>query len=197
MAKNTICVSLSSIGYQDDYCITEQGLIIDTTNQEQLVPNKKGSYRLKTKDGKVVYKALKPIYREVFGKEYSLDQIVNLDGEVWKRIDDKGRYFISNYGRVKSYNKRQAKILKPYKNQKGYLRVDINLGKRKTYLVHKLVALAFIENDNPIEKDTVDHINLIKTDNRAVNLRWLSRVDNIKAYYNYLQKGSENTNAGS
>ena len=44
------------------------------------------------------------------------------------------------------------------------------------------MGLAFIPNDNPIEKDTIDHIDLDKTNNRVDNLRWLSRADNVKAY---------------
>jgi hypothetical protein len=44
------------------------------------------------------------------------------------------------------------------------------------------VALSFIPNDNPIEKDTVDHIDMDKTNNRVENLRWLSRADNARAY---------------
>lgn len=66
-----------------------------------------------------------------------------------------------------------TRLLKPYSNQQGYLRVDIGDGHRRTYLVHQLVALSFIPNDNPIEKDTVDHIDMDKTNNRVENLRWL------------------------
>lgn len=44
------------------------------------------------------------------------------------------------------------------------------------------VLLSFIPNDNPIEKDTVDHIDMDKTNNRVENLRWLSRADNARAY---------------
>ena len=62
------------------------------------------------------------------------------------------------------------------------MRVDIRDGHRRTYLVHQLVALSFIPNDNPIEKDTVDHIDMDKTNNRVENLRWLSRADNARAY---------------
>ena len=39
-------------------------------------------------------------------------------------------------------------------------------------------------------KDTVDHIDLDKTNNRVDNLRWLSRADNIRAYQEQ-KKGQE------
>ena len=106
----------------------------------------------------------------------------DLDGEEWKPIDRRGKYYISNRGRVKSFQGKRTRLLKPYSNQRGYLRVDIRDGHRRTYLVHQLVALSFIPNDNPIEKDTVDHIDMDKTNNRVENLRWLSRADNARAY---------------
>jgi hypothetical protein len=43
-------------------------------------------------------------------------------------------------------------------------------GKRKYYLIHRLVAIAFVPNDDPINKTTVDHINSIKTDATYTNL---------------------------
>lgn len=184
---------LQKLGYKDNYTITDQGLIIDTANNIQLQPNKKWQYRLTTKEGKIVYRAIKTLYRQAFDKEYAVDTIADLEGERWAQIDSKGKYYISTHGRVKSYQGRYAKLLKPYTNQRGYLRVDINTTTRRTYLVHQLVALAFIPNDNPIEKDTVDHIDLDKTNNCIDNLRWLSRADNVKAYQQ--QKKGLNTPA--
>lgn len=180
--KDTNYYPLAELGYKGDYLITDQGLIIDTANQSQLQPNKKQQYKLTSAEGKTVYRAIKPLYRQAFGKEYALDTIEDLQGEEWKPIDSRGKYFISSYGRVKSYQGRNARLLNPYTNQRGYLRVDIKAGCRRTYLVHQLVGLAFIPNDNPIEKDTIDHIDLDKTNNRVDNLRWLSRADNVKAY---------------
>lgn len=140
----------------------------------------------------MVIRAIKPLYREIFGKEYAEDRIADLEGEEWHIIDSRGKYYISNRGRVKSYQGREAKLLKPYTNQRGYLRVDIKSGGRCTYLVHQLVALAFIPNDNPIEKDTVDHIDGDKTHNSVNNLRWLSRYDNIKAYQEQKKERAQN-----
>ena len=98
--------------------------------------SKSGRYKLISNDGKTVYRAIKPLYRQAFGKEYALDKIDNLEDEVWKPIDIGGKYYISNLGRIKSYQYREAKLLKPYPNQYGYLRVDIQTDRRRTYLVH-------------------------------------------------------------
>ena len=46
----------------------------------------------------------------------------------------------------------------------------------KTFLVHRLVAEAFIPNPNGY--DTVDHIDYNKRNNKVSNLRWLPKVDN-------------------
>lgn len=53
-----------------------------------------------------------------------------------------------------------------------YLRVTVE---NKGRAVHRLIAEAFCEN--PDNKPTVDHINRIKTDNRAVNLRFATRKE--------------------
>ena len=180
--KNTICYPLAQLGYRDGYFITELGMIYLEQSQSQLEKSKNGGYLLKTKDGKSVYRAVKPLYRLAFGKEYAEDTIEDLPGEEWKPIDDKGKYFISSLGRVKSYQGTKARILKTFQNQKGYQRVDIRLDSRRVSLVHQLVALAFVPNDDPQNKDTVDHIDGDKGNNKASNLRWLSRADNVRAY---------------
>ncbi len=195
--NNTICYPLAQLGYDDKYFITEQGQIITTANYSQPQKEKKFKVSLKTKDGRFVYRSIKPLYRKVFGREYCIDTIENLPEEIWKPIDDSGRYYISSLGRVKSCKGLNARILQPFKNKKGYLRVDIYLDRRKTYLVHQLVALAFVENDDPENKDTVDHINENKTDNTANNLRWLSRGDNVKAYYHSSKRKGEQQNVYS
>ena len=191
MKDTNFSYPLQQLGYKGDIVITEQGLIIDRANQSLLRASKSGRYRLTLDNGKTVYRAIKPLYRQAFGKEYAIDTIEDLQGEVWKPIDSRGKYYISNFGRVKSYQLREAKLLTPYQNQRGYLRVDIQTDYRRTYLVHQLVAWSFIPNDNPIEKDTIDHIDLNKKNNRADNLRWLSRADNIRAYHEQKQQKND------
>lgn len=47
--------------------------------------------------------------------EFCIDEIENLSGEEWKPIENTdNKYFISNYGRVKSYCGYNAIVLKPY-----------------------------------------------------------------------------------
>jgi len=74
---------------------------------------------------------------------------------------------VSNYGRIKSTVNLYAKILTPIKHYKGYYVVNIN---KKKYYIHRLVALSFIPNDNPKEKNQVHHKDNNKRNNNAVNL---------------------------
>ena len=48
-----------------------------------------------------------------------------------------------------------------------------------------------MSNDDPLEKNTVDHIDGNKQNNNAENLRWLSLSDNVKAYYNKIKGETE------
>lgn len=51
-------------------------------------------------------------------------------------------------------------------------------GKMKTYQVHRLVALAYLEN--PEGKATVNHKDEIKTHNYLNNLEWMTQAENIR-----------------
>ena len=94
----------------------------------------------------------------------------------WQTIEGFDNYEVSTLGKVR--NKKSCKILKGYDNGFGYLRVDLfDNGKRATKRVHRLVAEAFIPN--PLNKSDVNHINEIKTDNRADNLNWMTSEENV------------------
>jgi hypothetical protein len=105
--------------------------------------------------------------------------------EVFKPIPIKeySHYKISNYGRI--INSQTNKELRPEKLKSGYLRVVLsNKHYRKRFLVHRLVALAFIPNPNNLP--IINHKNEIKNDNRVTNIEWCTHSYNAK--YNDLSK---------
>ena len=99
--------------------------------------------------------------------------------EQWKSIAGyEGIYEVSDLGRVKSLKHGKERILKPGKDRGGYLQVVLYKdGKKKMLLVHRLVADAFIPNQNNL--DTVNHKDEVKTNNVASNLEWMSQKDNL------------------
>ena len=71
----------------------------------------------------------------------------------------------------------------------GYKKVLLSKdGLRKTYTVHRLVALTFI--DNPFNKKTVNHIDGNKTNNHLSNLEWATQSENVLHSFNQLGKKS-------
>ena len=103
--------------------------------------------------------------------------------ELWKEIDGyAGRYEVSNLGRIRSINYNNSglpRIMKPEVTSKGYLAVGLSKnGKRKGYRVSRLVASAFVPNENGLPE--VNHKDEDKTNNRADNLEWCDRAYNNK-----------------
>ena len=113
-----------------------------------------------------------------------MDNIKDLPGEEWQEVQGyNGKYLVSNMGRIKSLQNKEARILRAFTNNKGYPRVALSqYGQSKHYLVSRLVAAAFCDNPDPENRNTVDHIDGNKQNNTAANLRWLSLADNIRVY---------------
>ena len=111
-----------------------------------------------------------------------LDRIPDLPNEEWRAIDGyDGKYLVSNQGRIKSLKHTVAKLLTAFRNNKGYYRVCLyQNGQSKYLLVSRLVATAFCENDDPENRNTVDHIDGNKKNNCASNLYWCSLEENIR-----------------
>ena len=101
------------------------------------------------------------------------------DNEHWKDIDGyDGMYQVSDLGRVRSLKFGRVKVLRPQKDKCGYLRIKLCKNrKKKTVNIHRLVAQAFIPNDDE-SKNEINHINEIKSDNRVSNLEWCDRKYN-------------------
>lgn len=99
-----------------------------------------------------------------------------MNNEIWKDVVGyEGIYEVSNYGRVK--NIRTDHVLKPLLKKTGYVAVVLYKNTiRKDWLIHRLVAIAFISN--PKKKEQVNHIDEVKTNNCVDNLEWVSPKEN-------------------
>ena len=118
--------------------------------------------------------------------------------ELWKEVDwlagYKGVMEVSSYGRVrrKSYRyeavgrwgtthetTKPDKVLSTYVEKNGYPSVAVQIaGRRKKFAVHRLVGRAFVPGYAP--ELTINHINGVKTDNRAENLEWVTLARNTQ-----------------
>ena len=100
------------------------------------------------------------------------DEIV--EGEIWKEIpleltDNIPNYYVSSLGRFKNKNGNIVNV----KSSSGYKRIMIS---KKSYLLHRLVAIIFILN--PENKEQVNHIDGNKLNNTIENLEWVTNQEN-------------------
>ena len=109
----------------------------------------------------------------------------NYFSEIWLPISGyEGKYEVSNYGRIRSVTRvdsenhiRKGQIMKQ-KYYRGYARVALRDGKKqKEYLVHRLVAIAFIPNPNNLPQ--VNHKDCNTKNNVVSNLEWCDASYNI------------------
>lgn len=142
-------------------------------------------------------------------EELNNDKGLTLKGEVWKEIKDFENYAISSYGRVFNLKRNTFKNFsvnsffnygKRAVKSRKYLGVQLYHKDKSCHrVVHKLVAEAFIPNDDPEHKIYVDHIDNDPKNNMAVNLRWVSpavnnglaRTDELQKYNRWLMQKIE------
>lgn len=113
--------------------------------------------------------------------------------EIWKPVDNyEGLLMVSSFGRIKSISRKVLNsgtyngfyikkdiILKQRISKHGYCTISF---RRKSFLVHRLVAKAFILN--PENKPQVNHIDGDKLNNNLNNLEWCSRLENMRHAFN-------------
>lgn len=112
--------------------------------------------------------------------------------EEWKFIaGTEQKYMVSNYGRIKSFlGNAEGKTLKQCVT-KGFRTVCIRInGKRKSVLVHKLTAEAFLEKG--AEDDMVVHLDWNKGNNHYKNLKWVNRNDGYARILHRLHERNRN-----
>lgn len=101
--------------------------------------------------------------------------------EIWKPVVGyEGLYECSSLGNVRSSNynhTNKPKLLKQELCKNGGLRVTLYKHTKTRFLVHRLVAQAFIPNPDNLPE--IDHISTDRTDNKIENLRWATRKSNM------------------
>jgi len=109
--------------------------------------------------------------------------------EKWKNIENLDGYMISDYGRVKSFKRKNYIILSQRKIKSGYMQVHFSIkGKEIRKLISRLVLETFKPVEN-MENLEVNHKDGNKENNKLYNLEWMTHSDNIKhAYKNGLLK---------
>lgn len=109
-------------------------------------------------------------------------------GIEWREIAP--GYIISSDGQIGSRRRGGLKMLRLAPFGKGYCRVTIYDGKSSvSYQVHRLVAEAFI-GPAPSPSHEINHKNGIKHDNRAANLEWVTKSENMRHRFDVLKHGA-------
>lgn len=108
--------------------------------------------------------------------------------EFWAVVQEAPLYLVSTFGRV--FNTVKNRFLKPTPDRDGYLKVFLKVEgdrKRLTRFVHRLVAIAFIKNDDPENKKLINHKDETRDNNCVWNLEWCDHSYNIN-YGSCIQK---------
>lgn len=111
--------------------------------------------------------------------------IKKLNGEIWKPLKFKAgqsmrnNYAVSSQGRAASYKENifeDGKLLSGSITS-GYRALNLHFGGNSdTLYLHREVARLFNDKTSPKHKYVI-HLNHIKTDNRAKNLKWATQKE--------------------
>lgn len=125
-------------------------------------------------------------------KKIKSDKIIDFPSEKWVDcVGYEGYYKVSNKGRIKSVFRevpgsykcggsfrRGEKLIKPKVGSTGYYTAQFcKLGVSKSVLVHRIVALAFIENNKKLPY--VNHLDFNRLNNCLENLEWCDQKRNV------------------
>lgn len=113
---------------------------------------------------------------------------------MWRVIEEFPNYMINEYGVIyKIKGKRKYQIMNPKEDKDGYLYIGLrNENGRFFRRVHRLVASAFIQNDN-LNNDIINHIDGNRQNNHFTNLEWCDVRYNNKYSFKKLGRAGEHT----
>ena len=100
----------------------------------------------------------------------------------WLPCTESTEHSVSDTGLIKN---KHGRILRGTSFPNGY-RGIVFVQRGKTHLIHRLVLSAFVRPAE--EKETANHKNGIRSDNRIENLEWMSHSDNIKHSHAMLKR---------
>lgn len=97
--------------------------------------------------------------------------------EIWKDIVGyEGLYQVSNLGKIKSTRYDKEIVLKPAVSKDGYCQVVLYNFSKRSVLVHRMVAISFLDNPNLLP--SVNHKDENKQNNCVENLEWCTVLYN-------------------
>mgnify|MGYP003656427802 CR=1 FL=1 len=100
-----------------------------------------------------------------------------MEKEIWKEVSNYSNYMISSRGRVKSMKFGKERVLKQAPSG-GYLATALSKeGRAKTFYIHKLVAIAFLNHIPCGHRIEVNHIDGVKANNNLSNLELLTQEE--------------------
>lgn len=103
------------------------------------------------------------------------------DNENWKIIPINSNYEASTFGRIR--NTKMKNVLTPFKNKNGYLSIGLrgmygDPQQRKTFRLHYLITITYLSN--PENKQTINHIDKNRENNKLSNLEWSTHREQIE-----------------
>lgn len=117
--------------------------------------------------------------------------------ETFKEIIHRGvKFEVGSNGTIRI----NGKVRKPVLNQDGYYRIWFCADNITPTVIghHRLIAMAYVDNDDPVHKVEVNHKDYNRINNTPENLEWVTHRDNVLHLKEHYRKfGVDNPNYGN